>query len=765
MSATLETSGSIARHTLRRRSAMYRLGRWTATNPIKVILVWLVLLACATVSASSFTSHLTGNGNEVTGSDSQAAKELVEDQFPVVADETDLVVVHSGRLTTDDEPFRRAVDTVVARFDGHPGVVSVLSPYTAPDRMISADRRTAIIPVGLTGTPKELRQAVGPLEDLAAGLGTTGIDVSFTGSSPLAAAGIDQGTADLSRAESIGFPAAAIVMLIAFGSLVAAGIPLLLGVVTVLASFGVLGVAAMFTPFDVFVQTAVTMVAIAVGIDYSLFIVTRFREELARAGDRTRRGRAEAVGQTMATAGQAVLFSGITVVFSLAGLLLVRAPNVHSMALGMAAAVLTMMVIAVTALPAVLGLLGGKIDSLALPGIRRSRARPESEHSVWTRLADLVMRRAVLTAVVVTLGLSALALPVFGLRYGVDLGASTLKDSKAGRSYDVVSTSFAPGVLTPISVIAYNRPGLLTDDQLDAVSRFTAGAESDTRVSEVVSITDVLDDNVRGHTSKDLAQVLMVAHDPVRDLVSAEGSAAVIAVWSRFGADTEQTAALVRELRVGAAAAFAPVGLITHTGGLPAQIVDVTDESTRAMPLVVGFVLAASWLLLLLAFRSLLLPFVAIFMNLLTSGAAFGVAVLVFQDGHGAGLLGVDRTGFIQVIVPLFAFALVFGLSMDYQVFMLSRMREEWDRTRDSALAVRAGITRTARVITAAAAIMLVVFAAFMFTRNLEIKQMGFMLALAVLIDATVVRLLLMLSVIRLMGPWAWWMPGRRPAG
>jgi len=202
---------------------------------------------------------------------------------------------------------------------------------------------------------------------------------------------------------------------------------------------------------------------------------------------------------------------------------------------------------------------------------------------------------------------------------------------------------------------------------------------------------------------------------------------------------------------------------------VPAEIVDISDESSRALPLVIAAVLAASWVLLLIAFRSLVLPVKAIVMNLLTSGAAFGAAVLVFQDGHGAGLLGVDRTGFIQVVLPLFAFALVFGLSMDYEVFMLLRMREEWDRTGDNQAAVRLGITRTARVITAAAGIMVVVFAAFLFTRILEIKQMGFMLALAVLIDATIVRLLLVPALMRLLGPWNWWLPAplRRllPAG
>lgn len=761
MSATTTTPSPPRYHRRRRREpALYRIGFWAARHPILIILGWLLLLAAATVSADYFTSHLTSGGNEVSGSESRRAEEVIEARFPAVADETDIVVLHAPRLTAQDDRFRRAVREVVTAFEARPEVVAVGDPYAAADRFISPDGRTALVRVGLTGDAVTLQRHSGPLQELAERLSTDEVEVYFTGSAPLAAATGAQGGEDLARAESIGFPAAAVVLVIAFGSLVAAGIPLLLGVVTLLAAFGVLGVASLFTDFDVFVQTAVSMVAIAVGIDYSLFVVTRFREELARAAG----NRPEAVGRTMQTAGHAVVFSAITVVVALTGLLLVRAPSVHAMALGMSAAVLVMMVITVTLLPAVLGLLGERVNRLAVPWARRSLAHPDPERSAWGRIAALVMRRPLLIATVVTLLLGAVSLPVFGLRYGVDLGTDAVADSRAGKGYALLSDAFAPGALTPISVVAANRDGLFTDAQLDAIARYTDEVARDERVDEVVSITGVLDKEAGSHSKEVLAQAITFSHEPIKELIARDGGAAVITVWSRYGADTEQTAALVRDLRERAHQVFPPVELNTYTGGSPARIVDVTDESTRGMPVVVGAVLAASWVLLLIAFRSLVLPFLAIVMNLLTSGAAFGAAVLIFQEGHGAGLFGVDRTGFVQVLVPLFAFALVFGLSMDYQVFMLSRMREEYDRTGDTTTAVTTGITHTARVITAAATIMVVVFAAFMFTRNLEIKQMGFMLGLAVLIDATVVRLLLMPSLIRLMGRWAWW-PARRRTG
>ena len=625
--------------------------------------------------------------------------------------------------------------------------------------MISADLHTALVPVELNGSGKKLQDAAEPLQRLSEGLSTDQVGVYFTGSSPLAAAGVDQGAKDLARAESIGLPIAAVVLLIAFGSLIAAAIPLVLGAVAVLAAFGVLGLATMLTPFDVFVQTAVSMIGIALGIDYSLFIVTRFREEIARAGDDTRAARARAVGRTLATAGHAVLFSGTTVMVSLAGLWLVRSPKIHSMALGMMAAVIVMMIISMTLLPATLGLLGTRINRLPLPWARKSLADPDPEHSAWARLTSVVMRRPTAIAVGAVLLLGVLALPVFGLRYGVDLGATAVKDTRAGEGYAAISRSFAPGVLSPVSVVVSGRDGPLTDAQLEAISRFTATTAANRETTEAISVTGILDQRLGGHTTRQLALAKRNAGNALDGIVSAGGTTSVITVHPRHGADTGQAARLVRDLRRSARNVFPGARLTAHVGGDPAEIVDITDESSRSMPIVIGTVLAASWLLLLFAFRSFVLPFQAIFMNLLTSGAAFGSAVWVFQEGHGAGLFNVERTGFIQVILPLFAFALVFGLSMDYEVFMLSRMREEWEHTRDNQRAVQHGITRTARVITAAAAIMVAVFSSFMFTRSLEITQMGFMLALAVLIDATIVRLLLVPALMRLVGARNWWLP------
>jgi RND superfamily putative drug exporter len=735
-----------------------RWGAWIALHPLRVIVMWVAALAFATIYAGQFSSHLRGSGIEILGSDSKVATDLVRTNFPHAASETDLVVLHSEVLTAQDQQFRALVSAAIDRYARAPQALAVTNPYEQPQTSISKDQHTTLIQVGLTGDASAVRAAAVPLGQLARDLATERIEVYFTGSSPLNAAGIKQGNEDLARADSIGLPVAAIVLVIAFGSIVAAALPLALAFAALLTTFGVLGVISNFVNFEVFVRSAVSMIGIALAIDYSLFIVSRFREEIANRGDDTRWGRAAAVGRVLGTAGHAVLYSGTTVMISLSGLFLVRSARVRGVGLGMMAAVLVMMAVAVTLLPAVLALLGTRVNRLALPWLR-SQARPDEERSLWAKLASLSMRRPVLVAGVAAAILSLLALPALGLRYGVDTSPGAIRDTPAGKGMTRISEAFSPGLIAPISVVVARDTGTLSDQDLQAIAGFSAQAANEKGVTAVSSITGLLDRQAGGHGLEQLAAARTRAPDAVTSMLDSAGRTTVITVIPTGTAESDATQAVVRRLRTDARAALTGTRLTAHVGGTPAQIVDMLAENSRATPLVIGVVLAASWLLLFRAFRSVLLPSKAIVMNLFSVGAAFGTMVLVFQQGHGAGWLGADRLGFIQVMIPLLAFALVFGLSMDYEVFMLSRMRETWQRGRDNQTAVRTGIVQTAPVITAAAAIMIVIFSSFTFTRVLDLKQLGFMLAVAVLIDATIVRLFLVPALMRLMGSWNWWLP------
>jgi RND superfamily putative drug exporter len=735
-----------------------RWGEWIALHPLRVIAMWVAALALATIYAGQFASHLRGNGIEIFGSDSKVATDLVRTSFPHAANETDLVVLHSDVLTAQDQQFRGLVSAAIDRYARAPQALAVTSPYEQPQTSISKDQHTALIQVGLTGDAKAAQAAAAPLGQLARDLATDRIEVYFTGSAPLNAATIQRGNEDLARAEGIGLPVAAIVLVIAFGSMVAAALPLALAFASVLTTFGVLGVVSYFVTFDSFVRSAVSMIGIALAIDYSLFIVSRFREEIANRDD-TRQARAAAIGRMLGTAGHAVLYSGTTVMISLSGLFLVRSARVRGVGLGMMAAVLVMMAVAVTLLPAVLALLGTRVNRLALPWLKQSLSQPDEERSIWAKLASLSMRRPVLVAGVAVAILSLLALPALGLRYGVDTSPGAIRDTPAGKGMTRISEAFSPGLITPISVVVTREPGTLSDQDLQAIAELSARVANEHGVAAVSSITDVLDRQAGGHGLEQLAAARTRTPDAVGSMVDSAGRTTVITVVPTGTAESDATQAVVRRLRADARAALTGTQLTAHVGGTPAQIADMIAENSRATPLVIGVVLAASWLLLFRAFRSVLLPFKAIVMNLFSVGAAFGTMVLVFQQGHGARWLGVDRLGFIQIMIPLLAFALVFGLSMDYEVFMLSRMRETWRRSGDNQTAVRTGIARTAPVITAAAAIMIVIFSSFTFTRVLDLKQLGFMLAVAVLIDATVVRLFLVPALMRLMGSWNWWLP------
>jgi RND superfamily putative drug exporter len=734
-------------------SALARWGRWVAAHPWRVVAVWIVALAAGVVLTGQFVAHLRSSSAEVVGSDSQAAGQLMRASFPRSVNETDLVVLHSDVLTVADREYRQLVATALDRYARSPLVRSVGSPYDEPQAAISTDQHTALIRVAVPGDAKAVQAAAAPLERLAQTLATDRIEVYFTGSGPLSAATVRQGNEDLGRAETIGLPVAALVLVIAFGSLVAAAIPLTLGLASVVTTFGVLGLLGRVVTFDTFVQSAVGMIGIALGIDYSLFIVTRFREEIAKVASGDRDGRAAAVGTVLSTAGRAVLYSGTTVLISLSGLFLVRSARVRGTGIGMMTAVLVMMAVAITLLPAILALLGRRVNRLALPWLRRSLAHPDATRSVWARLASLSMRRPVLVAGVAVVLLGLLAMPALGLRYGADTSLGAIRDTPAGRGMALVSAAFSPGRISPINVVVSSGTGTLSRADLAAVADFSRRARAEDGVTLVSAVTDVLDARFGGHGPAQLA----AARGSIDSMVDSAGRTTVITVVPAGAVESEATQALVRRLRADADAVLAGTGLAVHVGGTPAQIVDLIDENDRATPLVIAAVLAASWVLLLGAFRSALLPVKAILMNLLSVGAAFGAMVLVFQDGYGAGWLGVDRVGFIQVMIPLLAFALVFGLSMDYEVFMLSRMRETWRRTGDNELAVRTGIARTAPVITAAAAIMIVVFSSFSFTRVVDLKQLGLMLAVAVLLDATVVRLFLVPALMRLMGRWNWW--------
>jgi RND superfamily putative drug exporter len=579
---------------------------------------------------------------------------------------------------------------------------------------VSADGRTAYALVDLPGQgAADLAAAGRVLEEVRAGVQVAGLQVEVGGLT------LEEGSGSGPPSEVIGVAAAAVILLVAFGSLLAMGMPLMVGVMGAACGIAAIGLAAHVVEMPGFAVPVAAMIALGVGIDYSLLVVTRFRDGLT---DGLPAEDAAVLAQT--TAGRSVLFAGTTVVIASLGLVLMNLKLITGVALGIAAAVVVTMLAALTLLPALLGFARERIDRFGLPH-RRSRGNAATPARRWS-LA--VQRRPVLWTAA-SLGLLAvLSVPALDMRLGFGDAGTRSPDDSARRAYDLLAEGFGPGVNGPL-VVAARLPGQDpgTVETLAAALRATPGVAA---VSPPVT--------------------------------NGEGTAALLQVIPASGPQAEATADLVHRLGEDVVPrALLGTGATGSVGGQTAAAVDFADYTAARLPLFLAVVLGLSFVLLTVVFRGVLVALKAVVVNLLSIGAALGAVVAVFQWGWGAGLLGLQAAGPVEAWVPMMLVAIVFGLSMDYEVFLLSRIREEYDRTGDNSSAVAEGLARTARVITAAAAIMVCVFGSFVLGSARELQLFGFGLAVAILLDATIVRMVLVPAAMELLGARNWWIPRR----
>jgi len=705
-----------------------------------VLSVWAAVLVSSAIAYPHLMSALVPSDYSVGGSDSAAVTHQMETEFPSAGAEQDVVVFDSSSLTIGDAAYMKTVNRVLARVRGERGVVSVLGPTEPGAReQVSAGGHAALAVVGLSGNDRQRADRAESLQDAVAAAARNGpVEASLTGYSPSANGITEVENSDVERAESFGVPVAFIVLLLALAAVVAASVPLLVAVVSLTATLGVLAILVLALGFeaDAFLLSIVTMIGVGVSIDYSLFILTRFREELSRA---RREGDPEpvpaAVGVAMTTSGRTIAFSGTIVIISLFSLFLVNSPLFRGIALGAVLVVACTLLTAWTMLPALLGALGDRVGRWALPERFQpalDEEDPAGRPSGWERWARTVLAHPWLAIPAAAL-LIVFALPTFGLKVGIDLGMSALADKPSGEAVLVLERSFSPGAMSPIEVTASRPDGApLSAQDRARIGEFTRSVSKDPRVTAAYA-------SVNAENGSTLALVTVVPTAPV---------------------DSTEASELVEGLRDEVAPRYAAAGdLEILVGGETAQFKDLGEESLGKLPWVLAIVLSLSFLYLLLIFRSLLIPLKAVLMNLLATAAAFGLTAWVFQDGHLSGLFGFTSVGFVQVYLPIVVFALLFGLSMDYEVFLIRRMQEQWLKTHDSDDAVAAGIAHTARPILAAAAIMAAVFGCFLVADVLELKEFGFALAVAVILDATLVRLLLVPAIMKVAGPWNWWLP------
>ncbi len=700
---------------------LYAIGQFCARRRLLVLGAWLLIAVGVGAWASSLGGTLVTDNVTLPGTESQRAANILQNSFGTLgANGSNPIVLRAAAGTTlTGAAQRAAVQRTVAAYAHDPGVLSAVSPLgPAGAAQLSRDRRIGYVAVTLRAGPAALTiEQARHFLSLAQPARSAGIAV--------AAGGYLGGTLSQpasANSEAIGLLAAIVVLLLTFGTVVAMGMPILTAVFGLGTGLSVIGLLSHVAEVPSSAPALATMVGLGVGIDYSLFIVTRHREEM-HAGLDVR----ESIARATATAGGAVVFAGATVTIALCSLMLARIPIVTQMGYLSALVVLVAVAAAITLLPAVLSLVGHRLESLRLPGLRvHHDKRPHG----WARWARAVADRPWPALAVAVVLLAVLAAPLRLLDLGQSDNGQLPRDTTARQAYDALSEGFGPG---------YNGPLIV------AVSVAKGG--------------------VRGHQAAlaGLAAALkrtpgVAAVSP--PLPSRDDSAALLTVTPTSAPSADATVALVHTLRDRTVpAATRGTALTAHVGGSTAGFIDLSAEISNRLPVVIAVVLTLSFLLLLVAFQAPLVALKAIVMNLLSIAAAFGVVTYVFSHDWSSRLLGIDGVSPVVSFVPLMMFAILFGLSMDYEVFLMTHVRERWRATGDAHTAVVEGLAGTARVITSAALIMVSVFCAFLLSGSPTIKQFGLGMAAAVAVDATLIRCVLVPAILALLGRAAWWMP------
>ena len=678
--------------------------------------MWIVA-TIAILAASSSVGKKTASSFTLPGTGSQQAVDLLKTSLPSQAGDTDQIVFHakSGKLTGAAD--RAAIATALGRVAGLPHVTGVVSPFAPSQHAISSDGRIAFATVSFDQNANALpKAAVDRVITTAEAARSATLDVQLGGQA------IEQAQqASLGFATIVGIAAAILILLISFGSFSAMGLPIATALLGLGAGIGLISIASHIVDMPSFASELALMIGLGVGVDYALFIVTRFRENYGTNGGDVQ----QAVEDAINTSGRAVLFAGATVVIALLGMFALGVSLLNGAAVAAAIGVVLVLGASLTLLPALLSLVGRRIGETG--GRRATSNTEDARPGFWLRWVQRVQRRPAVTAIAATALMLTFAAPALGLR----LASSDAGNDPAGQTtrqaYDLIAKGFGPGTNGPLQVAV-------------ALPR----AHDSAAVSQVT------------HALRDAPGIASVA--PAR--LNASGTTAAIVAYPTASPQSLQTSDLVSHLR---SSVIPPIerstGSRVYVGGATASQVDFSHVLSSKLPLFIGVVIGLASLLLLVVFRSLVIPVQAAVMNMLSIGASLGIVQAVFERGWLGGLFGA-QAGPIDAFIPVLTFAIVFGLSMDYEVFLISRVHEEWESRRDASAAVREGLARTGRVITAAAAVMVAVFGAFAISGNRVLEMFGLAMASAVFLDALVVRMLLLPAVLQLLGPRTWWLPG-----
>ena len=729
-----------------------------------IIALWIIIVGVSIPFASQISSVLKGGGYSFQNSESIQVDNQLTSKFHQPLTQA-LVIFQSTNTPVSDPAYQQQVQDFMAKARTFPNVTQVTQGGTGQDG------RTTYVTINFNQTEDKVETQI---EDFHKLLPTSGPAKAYLTGDPAIFRAITTTTQqDVEHAEIAALPIALLVLLVVFGTLIAASMPILLALVAVPVALAVVYAIALHYSMSIFVLNIASIIGLGISIDYSLFMVRRFRDELAEG-----RSPRDAVSWTIATAGEAILFSGLIVMIGFLGLLLIGVPIMISMGIGGAVVVGVAVLAALTLLPSLLGVLGPRINSLRIPFFNRFTMRNEQREAsanmekeprgFWEVWAWGVMRRPVLIIVAVSALLLLLSWPIFSISIGTAGVSSLPKGSESRQGIDILNAQFPETNQYPIFITAQSTDGssMLTSENLAKLDNLTKWIAAQDHVTGVISLTHVPSTPGAPALSEQQLAALYSSgaykqNPAMQQLVAsiANGDTTLITVKTDAKVDSSEGKALIDTLRAGDQAAGQ--GLKVQVGGFQAISLDFNRYLYSNFPKAIAFILIATYILLLFMFRSVILPLKAILMNVLSVCASYGVLVFIFQWGNFSNILNFTADGFLNSIIPILLFCILFGLSMDYEVFLLSRIREEWLLTHNNRWSVARGLAKTGGVITNAALLFVIVCGAFTFTSVIVTKEMGLGMAIAVLVDATIIRTLLVPATMRLLGRWNWWMPGR----
>ena len=725
-----------------------------------VAAAWAVGIGIASLFAMRVESVVKGGSDGVPGSDSVLAVDrAVASGMAPGAFYQFLGVLHSDAVTTREPQFAAAAEAITRALTERGNVSSVRSFWTTgAEDLLGKSGKTALLLVRPNvNSFAEAELATQALREAVAGVGLpAGFTFRITGQAAVLYDLNKQSSSDLLRAERIGLPVTLVILLFVFGAPLAALLPLALALSAMTVSLAGLYLLSRWMVVSVFAENTVSMIGLGVGVDYALFLLTGFRRAIA-AGATPH----EAAAKSVEEAGHTVFFSGAAVAIGFSALFLVKLPFLKAMAIGGVTVVATAVLATLTLLPALMAMLGGRVN-----WPRKASAATAADSKIWARWAETVMRRPVMFLIISLAVLSVFVVPVLRLR-SWNMGAGSLVgDLESRLGFETLAADFVPGWMGPAALVLEVAEGksVLADPVRDGISSLAERLKKDPRVSAVRGYPD-LDAAMRRfnvHVSGGVDSLPVPFQAPAADVVSPKGALAVVGIILRGPPESDEALSLARDLRQDKFPELSGLGVTARVTGAPALIADFDHEIFSKMWTVVPAVLLVTFLVLMFHFRSVLIPLKAIAMNLASVLASYGFLVCLFQDGHGASVIGLTPPGGLNAFIVLVLFTILFGLSMDYEVFLLARVKQEYDATGDNRQAVSVGLAKTAGTISSAAAIMVSIFVSFGFTRLVATREFGLGLAFAVALDATLIRLVLVPSLMALMGKANWWFPGRR---